>query len=155
MIDASAHTIVTALLEALLRDSRLDLSFTCRQSSSGASPTISVEFHGPDIPALLHHHGELLLAFEHLATQTLRLTPQQHDLVSFDAQGFKAKRDRALWRAAADAVATVRSSGKAFHFAPMSSRERRLLHLALAPSGLATASEGEPPHRHLVLHPKP
>ena len=151
MIDASAHTVVTALLQELLKDSRLALTFTCRQTPA----ELSVEFQGPDTPALLHHHGELLLALEHIATQALRLSPEQHELVSFDAQGFKARRDRALRRAAADAVANVRRSGKAFHFAPMSSRERRLLHLALAGSGLPTASEGNPPLRHLVLHPEP
>ena len=153
MIDEAAQQLVSVLLETLLRDARLDLAYTCRRTT-GDQGRLGVEFHGTDTPALLHHHGELLLAFEHIATQALRLTPEQHELVSFDAQGFKARRDRALHRAAADALVSVRSSGRAFHFAPMSSRERRLLHLALASSGLPTASEGNPPNRHLVLHPK-
>ena len=117
-------------------------------------PCLVVEFSGPDTPALLHHHGELLLALEHIVTQALRMAPEEHDLISCDAKGFKAGRDRDLRRAAAEAVTKVRLSGRAFHFAPMSSRERRLLHLALAQSGMLTASEGNPPHRHLVLHPK-
>ena len=141
-------------MQLLLRDSGLHLTFTCKLTTSPA-PGLALEFDGPDTSALLHHHGELLLAFEHIATQALRLAPEQHELIRFDAQGFKARRDRALHRAAMEAVANVRSSGRAFHFAPMSSRERRMLHLVLASSGLSTASEGNPPNRHLVLHPKP
>ena len=152
MINQAAHEVVSTLLQSLLQDAGLDLSFTCQRSPG--TPCLTVEFDGPDTAALLHHHGELLLAFEHIATQALRLTPEQHEEVSFDAQGFKARRDRALRRAAQDAVQSVRTSGVAYHFAPMSSRERRLLHLVLAPSGLLTASEGTPPQRHLVLHPK-
>ena len=35
----------------------------------------------------------------------------------------------------------------------MTSHERRLLHLALLPSGLPTASSGENPRRFVVLYP--
>ena len=154
MIDQSAQNVISALLHGLVRDTRLELSFECRRNRSDTASSLYVEFFGPDVPALLHHHGELLLAFEHIATQALRLTPEQHDQISFDAQGFKAARDRQLRRAAEQAVLHVRTSGRPFHFAPMSSRERRLLHLALAPSGFSTASEGEPPRRHIVLYPE-
>ena len=155
MIDDAEQQLISSLLHTILRDAQLDLTFVCRGGRPGASPRLCVEFFGPDIPALLHHHGELLLAFEHLATQALRLAPDQHDQVSFDARGFKASRDRSLRRAAGEAIAEVQASGQPFHFAPMSSRERRLLHLALASSGLQTMSEGEPPRRHLVLYPEP
>ena len=154
MIDQSGQNVVSSLLQSILQDANLDLRFECHRNRAGVTPDFCVEFFGPDLPALLYHHGELLLAFEHLATQALRLTPEQHDQISFDAQGFKAARDRMLRRAAAEAIAQVRASGQPFHFSPMSSRERRLLHLALAGSGLATLSEGEAPRRHLVLHPK-
>ncbi len=36
----------------------------------------------------------------------------------------------------------------------MNSRERRLLHLALAPSGLISASKGEHASRYVVLYPE-
>ncbi len=155
MIDDTEQKLISSLLHKIIRDAHLDLTFECRRGRPGTSPSLHVEFFGPDVPALLYHHGELLLAFEHIATQTLRLTPEQHDQVSFDARGFKSARDRSLRRAAGEAITQVQASGKPFHFAPMSSRERRLLHLALASSGLQTTSEGEPPRRHLVLYPEP
>ena len=105
------------------------------------------------MPHLLARNAELLLALEHMATQVIRLAPEQHDLVSFDAANFKLERDRALSRVARQGVEAVLATGVAYHFRPMNSRERRLLHLALADSGLHTQSEGEGPMRHLVLHP--
>jgi spoIIIJ-associated protein len=52
------------------------------------------------------------------------------------------------------AVEKVRATGRPFSFAPMSSRERRILHLSLAKSGLPTASSGEGPGRFVVLYPE-
>lgn len=115
---------------------------------------LSVDFTGSDLPLFTARNGELLLAFEHLATQLLHLTPDQHDQVTFDAGGFKAARHRQLQQEAVSAIASVRSTGAPYTFAPMSSRERRVLHLALASSSLPTASAGEGPRRHVVLYPE-
>ena len=42
-----------------------------------------------------------------------------------------------------------------YAFSPMNSRERRVVHLALAGvEELRTESEGEGPARHLVVYPK-
>jgi spoIIIJ-associated protein len=115
---------------------------------------ITVDLSGPDTDLLLARNAELLHAMEHIAAKLLGLETEEHDLIRFDAAGFKADRDRALFRVADEAIATVRSTNQPFRFPPMSSRERRLLHLALTPSGLPTASSGEPPRRFVVLYPQ-
>jgi spoIIIJ-associated protein len=84
----------------------------------------------------------------------LRLEPDDHDRVSFDANGFKASRARALRTAADEAIAQVKDTGEPFRFRPMNSRERRMLHLFLRDSGLQTASSGEGPRRFVVLYPE-
>ena len=142
---------VDTLLQTLLPNTALSLIYTLQTPSVG--PAICVTFEGPDVPALLARNAELLLAFEHIAVKAIGLTSEEHDQVSFDAADFKTTRDRQLERAASDAIARVQESGQPYRFPPMNSRERRLLHLALASSGLLTASEGEGPQRHLVLHP--
>ena len=151
-LDWKAET--DAFLGGLLKWARFDLEFSSRVLPPGSVPSLVVAFTGSDVPLLLHRNGELLLALEHMTTQALRLAPDQHDCLSFDAGDFKLQRDRALHRAAQAALDHVRATGLPFHFPPMSSRERRLLHLALAASGHPTVSEGDPPRRHLVLHPK-
>lgn len=119
-----------------------------------SAPEISVELSGLDVPLLLARNGELLLAIEHVAAKILRFEHEDHDRISFDADNFKVLRHQELVLAAQAAIERVRRTGQPFAFSPMSSRERRLLHLALAGSGLATASSGEGPRRFVVLYPE-
>jgi spoIIIJ-associated protein len=112
-----------------------------------------VEFSGPDTQVLTGHNGEVLNALEHIAAKILRLEPEEHDLVSFDADHFKANRDRQMRDSAAAAVERVRATGRPHSFPAMTSRERRMLHLILSESGLPTASSGEGPGRFVVLYP--
>ena len=118
------------------------------------APEITVELTGPDTPLLLARNGELLLAIEHVAAKILRLESEEHDHISFDADGFKATRNRELDLMAEMAIQRVRATGEPYSFSPMTSRERRLLHLALAKSGLPTASSGTGPGRFVVLYPE-
>jgi spoIIIJ-associated protein len=123
-------------------------------AAGSSAPEISVELSGHDVPLLLSRNGELLLAIEHIAAKILRFEHEDHDRISFDADNFKVLRHQELVLAAQAAIDRVRLTGQPFAFSPMSSRERRLLHLALAPSGLATASSGEGPRRFVVLYPE-
>jgi spoIIIJ-associated protein len=127
---------------------------TPSSSPPGTTPQITVEFTGPDTPLLVARNGELLLAIEHIAAKILRLEPEDHDRISFDAEGFKATRNRELDVMAEMAIQKVRATGEPFSFSPMTSRERRILHLALAKSGLPTASSGTGPGRFVVLYPE-
>ena len=48
------------------------------------------------MPLVTQHNGELLLALETIAAQMLRLDQREHDLISFDADNFKALRAQEL-----------------------------------------------------------
>lgn len=118
-------------------------------------PAILVELAGPDSGMLLERGGELLRAFEYLALEMLHLGREEHDRVIFDCHNFRAMRLNELREAAAVAAEKVRRTGAPFEFAPMTSRERRILHLALREaSDLRTESGGEGSRRHVVLYPK-
>jgi spoIIIJ-associated protein len=123
------------------------------EGANGTPRSLYVEFIGPDTPVLTARNGELLNALEHIATKILRLEPEAHDQVSFDADHFKANRDRQLRESAAMAIERVRATGQPYPFPAMTSRERRMLHLILSESGLPTASSGEGPGRFVVLYP--
>jgi spoIIIJ-associated protein len=123
------------------------------QAETEGPRNLYVEFSGPDTPVLTGHNGEVLNALEHIATKILRLEPEEHDLVSFDADHFKANRDRQMRESAAAAIERVQLSGRPHAFPAMNSRERRMLHLVLSESGLPTASSGVGPARFVVLYP--
>jgi spoIIIJ-associated protein len=118
-------------------------------------PEILVEFAGPDSSLLLERGAELLRSMELLAMEMLRLPGNEHEKINFDCMGHRKARLEELRLSAGVAAEKVRSSGAPYRFAPMSSRERRILHLALRDEhDLRTESEGEGLRRSVVLYPK-
>ena len=118
-------------------------------------PEILVEFAGPDATLLLERGAELLRSIELLAMEMLHLPGNEHEKISFDCMGHRKARLEELRMSARVAAEKVRQNGSPFHFAPMSSRERRILHLALRDEqDLRTESDGEGLRRSVVLYPK-
>ncbi|HEY6250853.1 MAG TPA: R3H domain-containing nucleic acid-binding protein [Candidatus Angelobacter sp.] len=118
-------------------------------------PEILVELAGPDSSLLLERNGEMLRAVETIIHESLRLSGDDHDKISFDCRGYRAARQQELKLAAQVAAERVLKSGTPYSFAPMSSRERRLIHLAFRDhQSLTTQSEGEGGRRYVVLYPR-
>jgi spoIIIJ-associated protein len=118
-------------------------------------PEILVEFAGPDAAVLLERGAELLRSLELLAMEMLHLAGNEHEKINFDCMGHRKARLEELRLSARVAADKVRQSGTPYEFAAMSSRERRILHLALRDEQeLRTESEGEGLRRFVVLYPK-
>lgn len=114
---------------------------------------IVVRFNG-DEEILLSRNGELLLALEYLVHRCLRLEPDLHNHVQFDCGDYRSARLEELKLSARVAAQRVRETGQPFRFNPMSSRDRRTIHLELnAAPGVRTLSEGSGDRRHLVIYP--
>jgi spoIIIJ-associated protein len=151
---------VASLMRLLTTTGGLRLKFRITAGAGAADPDgferrdIYVECKGPDTDLLTERDGELLRSLEHIAAKILQLEPEDHDRVSFDADGFKAERAKSLREAAERAIDQVEDTDQPYSFPPMSSRERRMLHLFLRDSGLQTASSGEGPRRFVVLYPE-
>ena len=118
------------------------------------NPEVTVIFSGNDVEMLLPNRAELLLALEHLSMEAIRLPAEDHSLISFDANDYRMMRVEELRMSAMAAAAKVKSSRVPFHFNPMSSRERRIIHLALRDEKeLRSESLGVGPARAVVLVP--
>ena len=118
-------------------------------------PEILVEFAGPDASLLLERGAELLRSLELLAIEMLRLPGNEHEKINFDCMGRRKARLEELRLAARVAAEKVRRTGVPYRFQPMSSRERRIVHLVLREEqDLRTESDGEGLRRSVVLYPK-
>jgi len=152
-IDALLRTILTAA-QLRLRY-RITVDPPLPEERDWERPIILVEFAGADAAMLLERNAELLRALEHIAQQMLRMAPDEHDKVSFDALGHRAMRIEELRLAARVAAERVRKSGAPYSFSPMTSRERRIIHLALRDEAdLRTESQGVAGQRYVVVFPK-
>jgi spoIIIJ-associated protein len=118
------------------------------------NPDVTVVFGGEDVELLLANRAELLLALEHLAMEALRLPAEDHSLISFDANEYRLLRMEELRMSALAAAEKVKRTRVPFHFNPMTSRERRVIHLALRDEKeLRSESVGIGPARAVVVVP--
>jgi len=117
-------------------------------------PDVVVRFRGADVDILLENRAEVLLALEHLAMEILAIPAEDHSLLCFDANDYRVLRIEELRLSAAAAAERVKHSGSPFHFNPMSSRERRIIHLSLRnETEVRSESTGAGPYRQVVVVP--
>lgn len=149
---------INEFLQSVVTDGGLHLKYRIvvdpPPQSEWEAPEIFVDFSGPDSALLLDRGGELLRSLELLALEILHLASGEHEKISFDCRNQRANRFKELRMAATVAAEKVRQTGTPYEFAPMSSRERRMVHLALREqTDLRTESSGEGFNRCVVLYP--
>lgn len=115
---------------------------------------VIADLDGKDKDILLERNAEVLKAIEHLAFRALRLEPAFHEKIHVDCGGYRALRFEELRMTAKIAAERVETTRQPFRLNPMSSRERRIVHLALKDlPGIRTESIGIGEERQVVIHP--
>ena len=156
---AAAAAALQNFLEALIHAAGFDLKITVHAISKEDRPQegvaeVSADLDGRDKEILLARNAEVLKAIEHIAFRALRLDPPFHDKIHIDSAGYRAMRFEELRMTARVAAERVESSRQPFRLNPMSSRERRVVHLALKEmTGVRTESIGIGEERQVVIHP--
>ncbi|HOK45068.1 MAG TPA: R3H domain-containing nucleic acid-binding protein [Bryobacteraceae bacterium] len=149
---------ICEFLNQVIGNAGFDLSFQlCRgeiRHPDFENPEVVVKFSGPDVELLLANKGELLLALEQLTMEMLRMRPEEHSLLCFDANDYRMLRIEELRLSAQTAAERVKRSGLPYRFNPMTSRERRIIHLALRnETAVRSESSGVGPNRQVVIYP--
>jgi spoIIIJ-associated protein len=143
-------------LEEAVQASGLELKVRVHIAAAGEDGDAEVlaDLDGRDKELLLERGAEVLKAVEHLAFKALRLEPAWHEKIHIDCGGYRALRFEELRMTARVAAERVQSSRQPFRLNPMSSRERRIVHLALKDMpGVRTESVGVGEERQVVIHP--
>lgn len=104
---------------------------------------------------LIGYHGQALEAIQQIMTLMAFRKFGQWVRILVDVEDYREKRKEALERMAQSAAQKVKLSGQNETFPPMSSFERRIIHLALADHpDVETISEGEGNQRHIIVKSK-
>ncbi|MGB7845361.1 MAG: R3H domain-containing nucleic acid-binding protein [Candidatus Acidiferrum sp.] len=144
-------------LQKIVRAGHFELSIKVRtaEPSSGTEEgeaEVFADLDGRDKEILMARGGEVLKALEHLAYRALGLEPAYHEKIHLDCGGFRALRFEELRMTARVAAERVLASKQPFQLNAMSSRERRIVHLALKDvPGVRTESMGTGEERHVVI----
>jgi spoIIIJ-associated protein len=111
---------------------------------------IASEFGG----LLIGRRGQTLDALEHLINRIVTRSDEQSGRILVDAEGYRERRSRELREIAVRLAARVGQTARAQSLDPLSARERRIVHLALAgDTTVTTRSIGEGQLRHVVIYP--
>jgi len=163
-VEAKKYTVGTtgpnidAFLRSIAKNAGLKVQWVIEAAQAihpdFENPDVVVKFSGADVELLLANKAELLLALEQLTMEMLRMTQDEHSMLQFDANDYRALRIEELRLSALTAAEKVKKSHLPFHFSPMNSRERRIIHLALrSDSGVRSESAGAGPGRQVVVYP--
>lgn len=156
---AATAEALRCFLEETILASGLDVRVTVQVVSGTVAglegdAEVLADLDGPDKGLLLERNAEVLKALEHLAFKALRLEPSFHEKIHIDCGGYRALRFEELRMTARVAAERVQASRQPFRLNPMSSRERRIVHLALKElTGVRTESVGLGEERQVVIHP--
>jgi spoIIIJ-associated protein len=157
--EAAAEALRDFLLK-VVRAGKFELNVKVRTADSSTGPEegeaeVFADLDGKDKEILIARGGEALKSLEYLAFRALGLEPAFHEKIHLDSGGFRALRFEELRMTARVAAERVLTSKQPFQLNAMSSRERRIVHLALKDmAGVRTESVGAGEDRHIVIHPE-
>ena len=139
-------------LEKIIKDlfSHLGLQIDFQVKKEEDLVMVSLKSDEPGV--LIGYHGQGLNALQQIITLMAFKKFGQWMRILVDIGDYRGKRKEALERMAQNLSQKVKLSGQNEIFPPMSSFERRIIHLALANHPeVETVSEGEGSQRHIII----
>lgn len=144
------NDIVAKVGQAMGISCRVDINEESRDGKVRLSAVIQVPDHAH---LLIGKNGQNLQALEHLVRAAVSKESPEIS-VMMDINDYKRSKASQVLEIARQAVAKVRSTRRAQALAPMSSYERRVVHMELASmSDIVTESIGQDPQRRIVVKP--
>jgi spoIIIJ-associated protein len=108
---------------------------------------------GGDLGLLIGRHGQTIDAVQYLLN-AIAYRGGAAKAVVVDASGYRERRRATVEGVALRAAQRALATGELVELEPMSSVERRIVHMRLADeSGVQTRSEGDEPNRYVVVEP--
>jgi spoIIIJ-associated protein len=109
---------------------------------------------GEDLGLFIGRHGQTIDAVQHIAMRVVANAAGERRLVEVDAEGYRERRADALRGQADEAADEALRFARPVSLDAMGASERKLVHEYLRERGdVETYSEGDEPHRHLVVAP--
>lgn len=143
-----------ARLRELLEHVCAGLSVRASVHVTSAGNELRARLSGPDVGLLIGKRGSTIDAIQYLASAAVRGPEGERLAVVVDAAGYRDRRAAALARAAEEAAREALATGEPVALEPMSSAERKLVHVALqGRADVTTESEGAEPARRVIVSP--
>ena len=146
----SANDVIKNLVSHMDVDVVVNLKEADNEETGG--PVFEIE--GDDSGLLIGRKGETLRSLQFLTRFIVGRQTGERANLSLDVEGYDERRKQSLANLANRVAQRVVKTGRSIELEPMSARERRLVHVALAEnSEVYTESSGEGRDRRVVVIP--
>ena len=145
-----AADFLEELLDILDMDGDIDITVEAGRASVAI---VSPDGPSADLKRLVGADGEVLEALQDLARLAVQVETGEMSRLMLDVAGFRAGRKERLAEVGREAVAKVKETGEPLSLEPMNAFERKVIHDVVLAGGLVSESEGEDPHRNVVIRP--
>ena len=116
--------------------------------------SITAEIKGEDLSFFTEKNGRVLEAVRIITSSVINDKDSEFVRFNVDAGGFRHMKDDRIRDLALNVAEKVKAEGESIALPDMNSYDRRIAHMTLQEDPLIkTESEGEEPHRHLVVFP--
>lgn len=141
-----AADVVAEILEHM----DLDADVTVREDDE----RVVLDVDGPDAGRVIGKKGQTLDALQFLVNKIVNRFPEGRRHVVVDSGDYRDRHDKGLVSMARREAKRAVDEGKVVTLAPMSARDRRVIHLSLAKfGGVTTQSQGEGTQRRIQIIP--
>ena len=143
-VSAAPETILKEILNRMGIDAKIEADYV------DGSTHLNIL---TDTPALLiGKHGQTLDAIERILNCIVNKVSLAKKRVFVDTEGYRERREERLIEMAKQVAEKVRYTGRDVVLAPMSARDRRIIHVALKEDEIvSTYSQGEGDMRRVVI----
>ena len=117
---------------------------------------VEVDISGSQMGMLIGKRGQTLDALQYLTSLILNKGYDDYVKVKLDTENYRSRRKATIENLAKNVAKKVKASGRPSTLEPMNPYERRIIHAALQDDKYVTThSEGEEPHRKVVVSVNP
>jgi spoIIIJ-associated protein len=138
-------------LQDVLRNMKVDARVETRHTEDG----ILFDIQGTNLGMIIGRRGQTLDSLQYLVNVVANRHVDKHVRIILDAENYRARRKETLEQLADRTARKVLQTKRMVRLEPMSAAERKVIHAFLQKrADVVTYSEGEEPHRYIVIAPK-
>lgn len=115
---------------------------------------VTFEMDGENIAIIIGKRGQTLNALQYLAHLVINKQKETYYTVTVDAEGYRERRKETLESLALKMADKAKRLNRKVALEPMPAYERKIIHSKLQDvEGVTTYSDGQEPHRHIIIKP--
>jgi spoIIIJ-associated protein len=153
-VAAPGESELAADVRGLVEQITTALGVQCTVETRESEEGLYVGCNGADLGVLIGRFGQTIDAVQYLVNAIVARREGERIEVTVDAAGYRERRRATLEALALESAARAIESGARVELDPMTSVERKVVHLRLKEhDGVETSSEGTEPNRFVVISP--